>query len=121
MDSLKSLGFSSFIIFSDDHWSLLVSFCQLFKLSLIVKCCDVICEWPLICGGSVLLQSKSTVRWLVWLHILWGKWLLNTLYTVYTVIMNTLYLYCRNQRAWSAVGGAAAAVTHARGKMVIKN
>ena len=51
-----------------------------------------------------------------------GKWLLiNTLYTEYAVSVNTLYLYCRNQRAWSAVGGAAAAVTHARGKMVIKN
>ena len=48
---------------------------------------------------------------------------LNTLYlhTEYAVSVNTLYLYCRNQRAWSAVGGAAAAVTHARGKMVIKN
>ena len=47
MDSLKSLDFSSFIIFSDDPWSLLVSFCQLFKLPLVVQCCNVICEWPL--------------------------------------------------------------------------
>ena len=48
MDSLKLLDFSSFIIFSDDPWSLLVSFRQLFKLPLVVQCCDVICEWPLI-------------------------------------------------------------------------
>ena len=47
MDSLKLLDFSSFIIFSDDPWSLLVSFCQLFKLPLVVQYCDVICEWPL--------------------------------------------------------------------------
>ena len=47
MDSLKLLDFSSFIIFSDDPWSLLVSFCQLFKLPLVVQCCNVICEWPL--------------------------------------------------------------------------
>ena len=47
MDSLKSLDFSSFIIFPDDPWSLLVSFCQLFKLPLVVQCCNVICEWPL--------------------------------------------------------------------------
>ena len=47
MDSLELLDFSSFIIFSDDPWSLLVSFCQLFKLSLVVQCCNVICEWPL--------------------------------------------------------------------------
>ena len=46
MDSLKLLDFSSFIIFSDDPWSLLVSFRQLFKLPLVVQCCDVICEWP---------------------------------------------------------------------------
>ena len=51
MDSLESLDFSSFIIFSDDPWSLLVSFCQLFKLPLVVQCCDVICEWPLIPQG----------------------------------------------------------------------
>ena len=48
MDSLKSLDFSLFIIFCDDPWSLLVSFCQLFKLPLVVQCCNVICEWPLI-------------------------------------------------------------------------
>ena len=47
MDSLILLHFSSFIIFSDDPWSLLVSFRQLFKLPLVVECCDVICEWPL--------------------------------------------------------------------------
>ena len=47
MDSLELLDFSSFIIFSGDPWSLLVSFCQLFKLPLVVQCCDVICEWPL--------------------------------------------------------------------------
>ena len=47
MDSLKLLDFSSFIIFSDDPWSLYVSFCQLFKLPLVVQCCNVICEWPL--------------------------------------------------------------------------
>ena len=46
MDSHKSLDFSSFIIFSDDPWSLLVSFCQLFKSPLVVQCCNVICEWP---------------------------------------------------------------------------
>ena len=48
MDSLKSLHFSLFIIFSDDPWSLLVSFRQLFTLPLVVQCCDVIYEWPLI-------------------------------------------------------------------------
>ena len=47
MDSLKLLDFSSFIIFSDDHWSLYISFRQLFKLPLVVQCCDIICEWPL--------------------------------------------------------------------------
>ena len=47
MDSLESLDFSSFIIVSDDPWSLLVSFCQLFKLPLVVQSCNVICEWPL--------------------------------------------------------------------------
>ena len=47
MDSLEFWDFSSFIIFSDDPWSLLVSFCQLFKLPLVVQCCNVICEWPL--------------------------------------------------------------------------
>ena len=35
-------------MFSDYPWSLLVSFGQLFKLPLVVQCCDVICEWPLI-------------------------------------------------------------------------
>ena len=48
MDSLKLLDFSSFIIFSDDPWSLLVSFCHLFKLPLVVQWCNVICEWPLM-------------------------------------------------------------------------
>ena len=48
MDSLETLDFSSFIIFSDDPWSLLVSFRQLFKFPLVVQCCNVICEWPLI-------------------------------------------------------------------------
>ena len=48
MDSLELLDFSSFIIFSDDPWSLLVSFRQLFKFPLVVQCCNVICEWPLI-------------------------------------------------------------------------
>ena len=47
-DFLESLDFSSFIIFSYDPWSLFVSFCQLFKLPLVVQCCDVICEWPLM-------------------------------------------------------------------------
>ena len=47
MDSLELLEFSSFIIFSDDPWSLLVSFRQLFKLPLVVQGCNVICEWPL--------------------------------------------------------------------------
>ena len=47
MDSLESLDVSSFIIFPDDPWSLLVSFRQLFKLPLVVQCCNVICEWPL--------------------------------------------------------------------------
>ena len=58
MDSLKSLDFSSFIIFSDDHWSLLVRFRQLFKLPLVVQCCDVICEWPLktLCWTCVQTQ-----------------------------------------------------------------
>ena len=60
MDSLKSLDFSSFIIFSDDHWSLLVSFCQLFKLPLVVQCCDVICEWPLIMN-SLFREEKRDI------------------------------------------------------------
>ena len=47
MDSHESLDFSSSIIFSDDPWSLLDSFHQLFKLPLVVQCCNVICEWPL--------------------------------------------------------------------------
>ena len=47
MNSLEHLDFSSFIIFPDDPWSLLVSFRQLFKLLLVVQCCNVICEWPL--------------------------------------------------------------------------
>ena len=47
MDFIELLYFSSFIIFSDDPQSLLVSFCQLFKLPLVVQCCNVICEWPL--------------------------------------------------------------------------
>ena len=59
MDSLKLLDFSSFIIFSDDPWSLLVSFRQLFKLPLVVQCCDVICEWPLIKD----LWSSLSVLW----------------------------------------------------------
>ena len=58
MDSLKLLDFSSFIIFSDDPWSLLVSFCQLFKLPLVVQCCDVICEWPL-----TILHTLATFVW----------------------------------------------------------
>ena len=33
------LNFSSFII---------VIFCHLFELMLVVQCCDIICEWPLI-------------------------------------------------------------------------
>ena len=57
MDPLKSLDFSSFIIFFDDPWSLLVSFCQLFKLPLVVQCCNVICEWPLS-----VLNVKVIVR-----------------------------------------------------------
>ena len=56
MDSLESLDFSSFIIFSDDPWSLLVSFRQLFKLPLVIQCCDVICEWPLMPSN---LKSKQ--------------------------------------------------------------
>ena len=51
MDSLESLDFSSLINFSDDPWSLLVGFRQLFKLPLVVQCCDVICEWPLRPGS----------------------------------------------------------------------
>ena len=43
MDSLEFWDFLSFIIFSDEPWSLLVSFRQLFKLPLVVQCCDVIC------------------------------------------------------------------------------
>ena len=54
MDS-ESLDFSSFIFFSDDPWSLLVSFRWLFKLPLVVQCCDVICEWPL---SSVLIVKE---------------------------------------------------------------
>ena len=61
MDSLKLLDFSSFIIFSDDPWSLFVSFCQLFKLPLVVKCCDVICEWPLILKIFVNTVIRSSI------------------------------------------------------------
>ena len=83
MDSLESLDFSSFIIFSDDSddpWSLLVSFRQLFKLPLVVQCCDVICEWPLIghlnifeflCSiTNIPLSSPgwTTCTWRVWLR-----------------------------------------------------
>ena len=60
MDPLESLEFSSFIIFSDDPWSLLVSFCQLFKLPLVVQCCDVICEWPLSTISSSFSSSQSS-------------------------------------------------------------
>ena len=59
MDSLESLDFSTFIIFSDDPWSLLVSFRQLFKLPLVVQCCDVICEWPL----SGMLGLDPALLW----------------------------------------------------------
>ena len=61
MDSLESLDFSSFIIFPDDPWSLLVSFRQLFKLPLVVQCCNVICEWPLSRGGEggILYRANS--------------------------------------------------------------
>ena len=59
MDFLEFLDFSSFIIFSHDPWSLLVSFRQLFKLPLVVQCCDVICEWPLI---EILFDLKMIHR-----------------------------------------------------------
>ena len=75
MDSLESLAFSSFIIFSDDPWSLLVSFCQLFKLPLVVQCCDVICERPLnilefchfssVCKECYLLCVAGGAEWYV--------------------------------------------------------
>ena len=55
----RIVGFSSFIIFSDDPWSLLVSFCQLFKLPLVVQCCDVICEWPLNSPTSVCVSVSG--------------------------------------------------------------
>ena len=55
MDFLELLDFSSFIIFSDDPWSLLVSFCQLFKLPLVVHCCNVICEWPLTGNSAICI------------------------------------------------------------------
>ena len=37
--------------------SLLVSFCQLFKLPLVVHCCNVICEWPLNANVNVFKFS----------------------------------------------------------------
>ena len=82
MDSLKSLDFSSFIIFSDDPWSLLISFCQLFKLPLVVQCCNVICEWPLMCiWTSCLHQKKLGYGWGIWfanpLTFRWWKPLMN--------------------------------------------
>ena len=72
MDSLESLDFSKFIIFSDDPWSLLVSFCQLSKLPLVVQYCDVICEWPLTDDRQDLtkltvsygfVHKHNNVRW----------------------------------------------------------
>ena len=44
----RIVGF--FVIHQLFSWPLipLVSFCQLFKLPLVVQCCNVICEWPLI-------------------------------------------------------------------------
>ena len=64
MDSLETLDFSSFIIFSDDPWSLLVSFCQLFKLPLVVQCCNVICEWPLtLIDNGVAYTTHCTGRY----------------------------------------------------------
>ena len=64
MDSLELLDFSSFIIFPADPWSLLVSFRQIFKLPLVVQCCNVICEWPLTLRTLrliwLLLQLKRT-------------------------------------------------------------
>ena len=62
MDSLELLDFSSFIIFSDDPWSLLVSFCQLFKLLLVVQCCNVICEWPLKPYYTMLRSPVSRIK-----------------------------------------------------------
>ena len=63
MDSLESLDFSSFIIFSDDPWSLLVSFRQLFRLPLVVQCCNVICEWPLTASLRKSIDVKIMELW----------------------------------------------------------
>ena len=62
MDPLESMDFSSFIIFSDDPWSLLVSFCQLFKLPLVVQCCNVICEWPLNIIAIAVLEMQKVAQ-----------------------------------------------------------
>ena len=70
MDSLELLDFSSFIIFSYDPWSLLVSFRQLFKLPLVVQCCDVICEWPLTVKSEIyILNLVSLLSPLCFIHI----------------------------------------------------
>ena len=69
MDFLKLLDFSSFIIFSDDPWSLLVSFRQLFKLPLVVQCCDLICEWPLIFMSLRRPMALVILKSRIWLDI----------------------------------------------------
>ena len=48
MDSLEFGDFSSFISFLMTLGPSSSAFCQLFKLLLVVQCCNVICEWPQI-------------------------------------------------------------------------
>ena len=61
----KILGFFIIHHISDDPWSLLVSFRQLFKLPLlVVQCCDVICEWPHKATMNCYLQRHlRSIHW----------------------------------------------------------
>ena len=73
MDSLKLLDISSFIIFSNYPWSLLVSFGQLFKLPLVDQCCYVICESPLYPEYlNVITVLGSTQYWSIELFHLYS-------------------------------------------------
>ena len=56
----RIVGF--FVIHQLFLWPLipLVSFCQLFKSPLVVQCCNVICEWPLI---QCMQITHSPVSW----------------------------------------------------------
>ena len=127
MDSLKLLDFSSFIIFSDDPWSLLVSFCQLFKLPLVVQCCNIICEWPLIC----LLSLDTRYLWrslqfrllhpLLHLVLVDSRFCWNPLSCQTIKIIRLWSQECWCQCNDEAVCGAAPLKTQVKVKVIIKN